>query len=100
LWLLRFLADHPTHYHDKEGFLCHWFLGKVHFENGQVSICQFIHPCFLMLHLLKQCDGHHELHDKDEVGQYKIFQVIQSINNFLSWKVQETNNEKEKAMVF
>ncbi len=53
-----------------------------------------------MLHLLKQCDGHHELHDKDEVGQYKIFQVTQSINNFLSWKVQETNNEKEKAMVF
>jgi len=52
-----------------------------------------------MLHLLQQCDGHHELHDRDEVGQYKIFKATQSINNFLSWKVQKTNSEKEKTMV-
>jgi hypothetical protein len=71
----------------------------VHFENRQVSICECIHPCSLMLHLLQQCDGHHELHDRDEVGQYKIFKATQSINNFLSWKVQKTNSEKEKTMV-
>jgi hypothetical protein len=53
-----------------------------------------------MLHLPQQCDGHHELHDRDEVGKYNLFEFTKSINSFLSWKVQETNNEKEKAMVF
>jgi hypothetical protein len=72
----------------------------MHFENGQISTCQFILPCSLILHLLQQCDGHHELHDRNEVGQYKLFEVAQSINNFLSWKVQETNSEKEKVMIF
>jgi hypothetical protein len=24
---------------------------------------------FEMFHLQQQCDGHHQLHDKDEVGQ-------------------------------
>ncbi len=57
------------------GFYCRLTLERKHFENGQASICWCIPPFFKMFHPQQQCNGCHQLHDKDEVVQY-VFQDI------------------------
>ncbi len=99
MWFLHFLANHPTHYHNKEGFLHHSTFRKMHFENGQVSTCQFILPWSLM-QFSTTLWWSSWTSWSNKVGQHKLFEVAQSINNLLNWKVQETNNEKEKLLFF